>query len=201
MLPTYDFLSALKFASHAMGKNDARPYLNGVSFRFRGDRLTLTGSDGHRVASIRLIVEGCELEGDYIAKAASVKALLKAVKTKRTDQRKAHLAPQGNGIAFVTDAGDQAVLDGMTDGWYPDFSQFEKRDNPDGAPAVKLNCEYLADAARACNALGSDTAYVPLLLQTWTRPALSTVRIICTPSPFFTALEGDAQVHIMPMKL
>ena len=97
MLPTFDFITALKVASHAMATNDVRYYLNGVLFRFVGDTLLLTGSDGHRIAKVRLNVKGCQLSGDYIVKCDAVKAALQTVKAKRNDASQTKLEPAPGG--------------------------------------------------------------------------------------------------------
>lgn len=200
MLPTFDFITALKFASHAMATNDVRYYLNGVLFRFVGDTLLLTGSDGHRIAKVRLNLKGCPLGGDYIVKCDSVKAALQTVKTKQTDTLRVHLnpAPDKSGNLLLT-AGPFMVALEVQDGRYPDFERAIPQSDPEGCPTIGINADYLADAARALKPL-SHGKYRALTIDTWA--ANATMRLRCKPdASHLTAIDGEATVHIMPMRV
>lgn len=200
MLPTFDFITALKFASHAMATNDVRYYLNGVLFRFIGDTLLLTGSDGHRIAKVRLNLKGCQLGGDYIVKCDAVKAALQTVKAKRTDTSQAKLepAPDKSGNLLLT-AGPFMLALEVQDGRYPEFESAVPQTDPKGCPTIGINAGYLADAARALKPL-SHGKYNALAIDTWA--ANSTMRLRCTPDASgLTAIDGEATVHIMPMRL
>lgn len=201
MLPTFDFITALKFASHAMATNDVRYYLNGVLFRFIGDTLLLTGSDGHRIAKVRLNLKGCKLSGDYIVKCESVKAALQTVKAKQSDTSQAKLepAPGGKTDDLLLTAGPCMLVLEVQDGRYPDFESAIPQTDPKGCPTIGINAGYLADAARALKPL-SHGKYNALAIDTW--EANRTMRLRCTPDASgLTAIDGEATVHIMPMRL
>lgn len=202
MLPTFDFITALKFASHAMATNDARYYLNGVLFRFVGDTLLLTGTDGRRIAKVRLNLKGCQLSGDYIVKCESVKDVLQTVKTKQSDTSPTRVEPaedkSGRLLLFARDGKYTLVLE-VQDGRYPDFERVIPQTDPEGCPTIGVNAGYLADAARALKPL-SHGKYNALAIDTW--DANTTMRLRCTPDASgLTAIDGEATVHIMPMRL
>lgn len=200
MLPTFDFITALKFASHAMATNDVRYYLNGVLFRFVGDTLLLTGSDGHRIAKVRLNLKGCPLSGDYIVKCDSVKDVLQTIKPKQSDtsQVKLEKAPGGPDDLMLTAGAFMLVLE-VQDGRYPDFERATPNGDPQGCPTIGINADYLADAARALKPL-SHGKYKALTIDTWT--ANQCMRLRCKPDARgLTAIDGEAVVHIMPMRV
>lgn len=202
MLPTFDFITALKFASHAMATNDVRYYLNGVLFRFIGDTLLLTGSDGHRIAKVRLNLKGCQLSGDYIVKCESVKDVLQTVKTKQTDTSPTRIEPaddkSGRLLLFARDGGYMLALE-VQDGRYPDFERAIPHGDPKGCPTIGINADYLGDAARALKPL-SHGKYKALTIDTW--EANQCMRLRCKPDARgLTAIDGEAVVHIMPMRV
>ena len=201
MLPTFDFVTALKFASHAMATNDVRYYLNGVLFRFVGDTLLLTGSDGHRIAKVRLNLKGCPLSGDYIIKCDTVKSVLQTIKPKQSDtsQVKLEPAPGGNPDDLLLTAGAFMLALEVQDGRYPDFQSAVPNSDPQGCPTIGINADYLADAARALKPL-SHGKYKALTIDTWT--ANQCMRLRCKPDARgLTAIDGEAVVHIMPMRV
>ncbi len=53
-------LDVFKNTAYAMGRNDARHYLNGVYLRMSGNRLTAAATDGHRLALAGAEVGPCE---------------------------------------------------------------------------------------------------------------------------------------------
>jgi hypothetical protein len=200
MTPTFDFITALKFVSHAQGTNDVRYYLNGVLFRFVGNTLALTASDGHRIAQIRLGIEGCPLAGDYIVKADSVKAALATVKTKRNDDTRVRLepAPDGSGDLLLT-AGPFMLALEVQDGRYPDFERAIPHGDPVGCPVIGVDAEYLAAAATALKPLRAGK-YRALTMETW--EANTPIRLRCTPDAHgLTRIEGEAVVHVMPARV
>lgn len=200
MIPTFDFVTALKFASHAMATNDVRYYLNGVLFRFVGDTLLLTGSDGHRIAKVRLNLKGCQLAGDHIVKCDAVKAALSAVKTKQTDTSVISLEPAADKSEnLLLISGGSVITLEVQDGRYPDFERAVPQVDPVGCPTIGINADYLADAARALKPL-SHGKYRALTIDTW--GANRTMRLRCKPDASrLTAIDGEATVHIMPMRV
>lgn len=202
MLPTFDFITALKFASHAMATNDVRDYLNGVLFRFVGDTLLLTGSDGHRIAKVRLNLKGCPLSGDYIVRCDSIKEVLQTVKTKQTDKSETRIEPaQGNRdrlLLFARGGGYVLCLE-TRDGRYPDFERAIPNRDPEGCATIGINAPYLEAAAKALKPF-SDSQYSGLLVDTWT-PG-ETMRLRAKPqNSALSCIDGEATVHIMPMRL
>lgn len=200
MIPTYDFITALKFASHAMGKNDVRYYLNGVLFRFVGNDLVLTGSDGHRVAEVHLqLLSPTNLYGDYIVKGDSVKELLRTVKTRQTDDSTVELSDSRGEFRFVSE-NDALTLE-LHDARYPDLRRVYPTGDPDGAPMVGLNADYLAQAASALKTL-SNRKYNGIKMELFgdngNRPARLTA---ATGHGQFRTITEPAVVHIMPMRL
>lgn len=200
MLPTLDFITALKFASHAMATNDPRYCLNGVLFRFVGDTLLLASCDGHRIAKVRLKLKGCRLSGDYIVKCDGVKSALQILKPKQSDTSSVKLekAPAGPDDLMLT-AGVFVLVLEVQDGRYPDFESVVPNGDPKGCPTIGINADYLGDAARALKPL-SHGEYRALTIDTW--GANSCMQLRCKPNAHgLTAIDGEAVVHIMPMRL
>jgi DNA polymerase-3 subunit beta len=201
MLPTFDFITALKFASHAMATHDVRDYLNGVLFRFVGDTLLLAGSDGHRIAKVRLNLIGCQLSGDYIVKCGAVKSVLQSVKTKQTDTSRVKLepAPGGKSDGLLLTAGAFVLALEVQDGRYPDFERALPNRDPEGCATIAINAPYLEAAAKALKPF-SGSQYSGLLVDTWT-PG-ETMRLRAEPeNSALSFIDGEAVVYIMPMRL
>lgn len=198
MIPTFDFITALKFASHAMATYDPRDYLNGVLFRAVGGQLLLVGTDGHRIAQVRLNSDaGCP-PGDWIVKADSVKDVLAALKPKKTANTEVHLeAAHGD---LLLSAGAVRLTLEVCDGRYPDLERALARGKPDGVPCLGLNAKYLAEAARALAPLANGK-YRGVTFEAWSKP-LAPVRLsAATNHGAFVAITEPATVHLMPMRL
>jgi len=199
MTPTFDFITALKFVSHAQGTNDVRHYLNGVLFRFVGNTLALTASDGHRIAQIRLGIEGCQLAGDYIVAADSVKAILATVKPKSNDATTASFETPREPSAILMKAGPFMLTLKTIDGRFPLFEYAIPNRDPVGCPVIGVDAEYLAAAAKALKPLRAGK-YRALTMETW--EANTAIRLRCTPdAPELTRIEGEAVVHVMPARM
>jgi len=199
MIPTYDFITALKFAKHAAGKKSVRYYLNGVLFRFGSDFLELVATDGHRIAKICLKVNDCLLEGDYIVKNESVKAVLGSVKTKQGDPARVLLkkGPLPGLISLISETVSLTLE--TIDSKYPAFERTLPSADPIGAPTIGINSEYLAEAALAFKSL-TNAKYQALAIDTW--DAGRGMRLRSVPdTPRLSAIRGEVIVYIMPIRL
>lgn len=87
----------------------------------------------------------------------------------------------------------------VQDGRYPDFERAIPQSDPKGCPTIGINADYLGDAARALKPL-SHGKYKALTIDTW--EANSCMRLRCKPDARgLTAIDGEAVVHIMPMRV
>ena len=197
MIPTYDFMTALKFVSHAMGVNDVRYYINGVLFRFTETTLTMVATDGHRVAQVRLTHSGGPLTGDHIVKAESVKAALSTVKPKLSDASQVTLtnAPDGSDSLLMTAGAFMLVLS-VQDGNYPDTNRATPSRDPEGAATIGVSIAYLQQAAAALKPMAS-RKHGGVILDSWTPGEAMRLRT----GPTLSAQDSEAEVYIMPMRL
>ena len=80
------FVKALKFAARAMAVKDVRYYLCGVYFALANRRLTLIGTDGHRLHRVRLDVPEADLgdKASGIIAAQSVPRVIEVAERKST---------------------------------------------------------------------------------------------------------------------
>lgn len=146
------FVAALKFASHVMAIKDTRYYLNGVLFEFKDSRLTLVGTDGHRMAYVELDnAPGECVTTDIIVSAQDVKLLLTALVAKTTGHVEFSF---DNGLEVIGRDGRSITCKGI-DGKYPDWRRVCKSGaKPTGTETIGVNADYLAAASKACGAFG-----------------------------------------------
>lgn len=198
MIPTYDFITALKFAGHAAATNDVRYYLNGVLFRFSDGLLTLIGTDGHRVAQIKLTVDVGDVRGDWIVKNDSVAALTAAIKVKKSDTSQLLITPAGEKDKDLTVAWGGIVLTlEAQEGKFPDINRALPQKEPVGAPEVHLNLVYFEAAAKALKPLVGGK-YKGVKIET--RDGRTPVRISGNPDASVPSVQEAPTVHIMPMR-
>lgn len=199
MIPRYDFITAVKFASHAAGKQDVRYYLNGVLFRFINDTLILVGCDGHRIAEVRIdLPVDLDLHGDYIIDNDSIKTLLAAMKTKRSDESVIEIA-ETDDLQLTVHGNGQTVVLKAIDGKFPDYARNLPGKDTEGAPELGINAVYLAEAAAALKPL-ANRGYRGIKLSSW--DAMTPLRLECpTDHGEFRQITKLATVHIMPMRL
>ncbi|APZ42508.1 DNA polymerase III subunit beta [Acidihalobacter ferrooxydans] len=78
VVPTEEFLAALSRVSLAMAENDVRYYLNGVNLVFDKDRLTMVGTNAHRLFVDRVEITSAETVSGILP-SQSVGQLIKAL--------------------------------------------------------------------------------------------------------------------------
>jgi DNA polymerase-3 subunit beta len=149
-VPSKPFVAALRFAAIAMAKNDIRYYLNGVHFALKSKRLTLTGTDGHRLHRAQVEVEEADAKDkcDGILAAAAIErvievaerhvAVLFAATAVRVELGKA----AADGKAIID---SEQFLSTLLDGKYPDVERVIPKERTSAGAALR---EPLAAAVR-----------------------------------------------------
>ena len=203
MIPRRDFITALKFASHAMGTKDVRYYLNSTLFRFGSDFLELVATDGHRIARVTLELPTDDRTpfGDFIVKAASVNELLKTCRVKKND-------PDTDQIGFGFD-NELSVFWGASfmrleceGGKYPEvhraYDTKPPEDGVHGLHTLNVSATYLADSAKAISLL-TISGDAPAELNFYYHNRCMKLRAYVDRR--FSSIRNDAMVAIMPMKM
>ena len=202
MFPKYDLITAIKFASHAAGKNLAqRYYFNGVHLNIQGRELVVTATDGHRLARVRLTAietDEAMAQGEYIIENASVKALLSVFKTRKTDESTLSIKAAGPHRLEVSDGNSTQAL-ACIDSRYPDVTRALPYAEPTGAPLLGVNVAYLAEASAALN-LVANPKYHGAKLETWDENTGLRLTAATNHGDFKTITE-PAVVYVAQMRL
>jgi len=153
-LPAYDFIESLRFAAHAAGKKDVRPYVNGVAFDRTGhSTLTLIGTDGHRLAHARL--ESPDDAGDvglWAVRIDDVESLLRTLKATRAKPGRVRITADDEGVIVGDLSGAGAVYRlRLVEGKYPAWRRIAFPTlKPQPTESFGMNSHYLEQAGRAC---------------------------------------------------
>jgi DNA polymerase III sliding clamp (beta) subunit (PCNA family) len=204
MIPRFDFITALKFVSHASGVLNVRHYLNGVLFRFGSCFLELVATDGHRIAQVSLDSNagGGSPFGDYIVKRGSVDGLLKACKVKKSDADTDQIGFTDHGGALSAFWGGSFYEFERIESRFPDFERIVPRGKPkdgqDGFHTIGINAAYLAQAAKA---LGLLTNQKHKVIEMNFYQARSAIVMRAVVDKRFSSVRAGALVAIMPMRL
>jgi len=158
MIDQREFILALKFAAHSMAKNDVRHYLNGILMEFNNSGISLTASDGHRLAKIDLIFDH-ELSGSHILSGENVSQILKIFPYNSKIDSQILIEIKGGKIHFSNfDMYGQgaSICCGLIDGKYPDADRLIKEHiAKEDKPGAAVNPLYLEEACKASKFIGS----------------------------------------------
>lgn len=147
----FALFTALQTTKHAAGKKDVRDYLNGVQLLMVGGLLTVTASDGHRIAQCEL-PDCAGADFDVILRNSSLPTVLASLKcsagleTVKLDAKARIIG----GVPFdVVEVSRFPAVEPM-------FLKFERdRD----VVEVGMNGGYLVDAVRALAALNKGKVF------------------------------------------
>lgn len=160
------FFKALKFVSHAMAKKDIRYYLNGVCLDVTAEGVHMVGTDGHRMAVLKL--DPCNTlgtvtvpVGQFIIAGTDVELLLKVFDGKNTSPLYITADVPNNIVSFESCGRKHHCV--PVDGKYPDWRRVARlTDVPKPTPSLKVNADYLAQASKACGALSDKYSCITL---------------------------------------
>ena len=190
------FIPALQFVSHAMGKEDIRYFLNGVLIKIEDDsEMILVGTDGHRMAHCKLTgYHGLPL-GEFILPCDFILALIKGMKPKKRDDDIWLALSVDDSFNFKVSNGANELTGKLIDGKFPDYKRVTPTKGK-GTGAAAFNCEYLAQAFKACQFLANEKYHgVKYLLN-----GADSAAKVEVPTPE-TSMVTDAYIVIMPMKI
>lgn len=143
-LPADQFLTALKFASHAAATNDIRYYLRAVRIEFDTTGITVIATDGHRIAWLEMDVP-CEDVVSMNIKIDCIKELLKIKPSKGADIT---ITDKGFTLGFVT--GEWQFEDGN----YPQWRRvITHKESPFANDYIGICAKYIGQAMTASSLL------------------------------------------------
>ena len=144
ILPADQFLTALKFVSHAAANNDVRYYLRSVRIEFDTTGITIIATDGHRIAWLQMAVS-CEDVISMNIKIDCIKELLKIKPPKGTD---IIITDEGFTLGFVK--GEWQFEEGQ----YPQWRRvITHKESPFANDYIGVCAKYLDQAMKASSLL------------------------------------------------
>ena len=110
----------------SVSPDESRQALNGLLLETEGDRATLVGTDGHRLALItRPVTSHVGEKASYLL---PKKALSELLKLMEDDDEKFEFSSHENHLAFIH--GKQVIVSRKVDGKFPNYRQVIPTDNP-----------------------------------------------------------------------
>lgn len=193
-----DFLTALKFVSHAMAKGDIRYYLNAVLMSISEKGVaTLVATDGHRMATIDLQLGGSHSIGEFLLCRSGIVTLLKNFKSPKNCEIELTINVD-DVVTFENGAQSQTV--DLVDGKFPDWKRVVPLKPKKGA-ALEWGCNavYLAEAFKASQLIANPRYNGVLLHQNESNSAMKVE--VPTSHGEFSDIVSTGIVVIMPMRL
>lgn len=114
--------NAIQKTIFAVSKDELRPSLMGVLFRFEADALTVVSTDGHRLVKFQRRAHPSPVTGDVIVPAKALGALLKLV-----EDGDVKVAMNESYIRF--ESGSSMLASRVIDETYPNYESVIPRDN------------------------------------------------------------------------
>lgn len=156
ILDTKELKAALKAALLFASKDITRPHLCGAHFKLTADRLTITSTDGHTLARVKIPARaGADAEFTVAREALErlIKVLPRAGNTTLTPQ--AMVSPEGYVGVAHRHAGVLEPLEGL----FPNADKVIPAHGRDclGAVPVGVDPKYLARVGKAASLLGIDS--------------------------------------------
>ena len=116
-------IKAIKSVMPAVPANDARYYLNGVLLDMKPGKLSVVGTDGHRLHRFEIALEQANLQRQAIIPREVARDIL----VRALDQGSVVLEPKGNLIEFRS--GAYTVRSRVIESRYPDYAHFFTADH------------------------------------------------------------------------
>ncbi len=198
----FEFVTALKFAGHAMAKDDSRYMLNGVCMKFNRYHDTdvlptceFIGTDGHRMARITLQFEH-DLYGEYIIPRIEVLEMIKLFRCGKASNDKMEITESGDGLSFLSATITHPVT--PIDGKFPNIDRVMPKGRSKKAMECGINTRYMFEAYKAAM-LVVNVIFGGVKVQTWSdaKPTQITIPVDYD----FDNITGEAVIIVMPMRL
>ncbi len=141
---SYDaFKKAISQVIFAVSVNETRPEINGISFNFNGNFLTMAATDSYRLAEKKIEIKGQATEGErkIIVPVKTLQEVLRILggfkdASSLSDIENIEIYLAENQILFVLD--NVELISRLVEGQYPDYQQIIPQ---------KANTKALVDAA------------------------------------------------------
>ena len=190
---TNNLIPALQFVSHAVATKEARYMLNGVLFKVTDSKITLAGTDGHRLAVCDITGDHELPEGEYVFPLDFIKRLIQTFKPTRTQSDTpitlSYLDADCS-VHFVTDS-DQKIGQCIV-GTFPEIDRVIPEAEPKEG-SIGINCIYYEQAMKAAKFICNPKFGVKLTTRGESESVLFEI-------PSLLNIE-KAKVVVMPMRL
>lgn len=143
-----DLQAAIIKTLFAAAQDETRPILNGLLWRFDGQKLTMVGTDGYRLAMQEITIQKSS-EGDFIV---PKKTLQEVQKLPGSGEIKIELSHSQ--IKFVI--GNITLISRLLDGAFPSFEAIIPKKN---AVEFKMSVSHLSKSLKLATLFSRDTAY------------------------------------------
>ncbi len=111
----------------SVSPDETRQALNGLLLEAEGDRVSLVGTDGHRLAMISRPVKSNAAKGEVLSFLLPKKALSELLKLMEDEDTTFGFSSQDNHLAFI--CGKQVIVSRKIDGKFPNYRQVLPSDN------------------------------------------------------------------------
>lgn len=118
-IPQEDLVDLLEKTAFSMAAQDVRYYLNGLLWEFKGERLTLVATDGHRLAKTSKTIKGEQFENRQII--VPRKAVLELLRFLKSEQGEVVIEISDNHIRIYVSS--LIFTSKLVDGRFPDYDK------------------------------------------------------------------------------
>ncbi len=154
MINTKLFCQALNFAAHAASKQDVRYYLMGVRIEWEGDTLEMIGTDGSRLAHIKLRTS--LMSDKPVASIIKLEDVKRIVATIGKEQGDVTLNVQNEGRTIHIASGYASLNLTSVEGVYPDWRRIVPPKEREVGVMPPIDAHLISSACLAVAKFGVD---------------------------------------------